>query len=158
MFYFWSPVIHKGWVLGTQHLNQSLRLAFPSKNLRWMWGTKTWGGERKLKWVATLQLHPMKPCLTYSPVAETISELLVRAVSLGNTTHKGSKKARRQIVLTISALLALPINKLQQPKHKKNHRITNNYSQIIKLKWIEHFYAKGDSSKDPSLAWVWNQV
>lgn len=101
----------------------------------------------------------MKPCLTYSPVAETISELLVRAVSLGNTTHKGSKKARKQIVLTISALLALPINKLQLPKRKKKkNRITNNYSQIIKLKWNEHFYAKGDSSKDPSLAWVWNQV
>lgn len=36
--------------------------------------------------------------------------------------HKGSKKARKQIVLTISALLALPINKLQLPKRKKKKK------------------------------------
>lgn len=58
----------------------------------------------------------------------------------------------------ILAPLDLPINKLQLPKRKKKNKITNDYSQIIKLKWNEHFYAKGDSSKDPSLAWVWNQV
>lgn len=146
MLYFWSPVIHKEWILGTQHLNHSLRLVFPSKNLRWMWGTKTWGGERKLKWVTILQLHPMKP---YSPVAETVSELLVTAVSLGNTKHKGTKKAGRQIMLMISAPLPLPIHKFQLLKLKKKERHTNNYNQIIKLKWNERFYAEGDSSKDP---------
>lgn len=39
--------------------------------------------------------------------------------SLGNTTHKGTKKAHRQIVLMISAPLALPINKYQLLRLKK---------------------------------------
>lgn len=87
----------------------------------------------------------MKPYLTDSPVAKTVLELLVTAVSLGNTTEM---KAEGRLLLRLPSCFqlykVLSINKPQLLKLKQTSkkRFTNNSKYTKKFKQNESIHPK----------------